>query len=226
MKRTYFLTLALAAALAGGCRGSEQAPAPAGSAPVGTSGAADVKGGDKDFVRDAAHTGMAEVEMGRLALQKSKDVNVKKFAQMMIDDHTKALDSLTALASRHHIGVPTQIDENHHDKAEEVGKKQGVEFDREYAEMMVDGHQDFVDMLESRVDKDTLASWKAKNVDPATGRLIEAKGEAITVIPEKSDDPVTFGLNEWAAKTYPVAFAHLEAAKALQKGATRRTTAP
>ena len=229
MKRTYFLTLVLAAALAGGCRGNDDkaAPPPAGSGPVGTSGAAaDVKSSDKDFVRDAAVANMAEVEMGRLALQRSTDDNVKKFAQMMIDDHTRGLNSLKDVASRHLIEMPTQVDEKHHEKAQELGKKQGLEFDREYADMMVDGHQAVVDMLGSRVDKDTVAAWKAKNIDPATGKLIEAKSEAITVVAEKDDNAVTFSLNEWAATTYPRSFAHLEAAKDMQKGVQRRTTTP
>ena len=228
MKRTYFLTLVLAAALAGGCRGRDnEGPPPAGSAPVGTSGeAADVKGADKDFVHDAAITGMAEIEIGRIALDHSRDVNVKKFAQMMIDDHTKAGEDLKTVATRHRIELPAQVDDDHRDKAEALGKKTGTEFDQDYADAMVDGHQAFVDKLESRVDKDTLAEWKSKNVDTATGKKMEGKAEAISIVPEKSDNPVTLSLNEWAAATYPTAFAHLQAAKDLQKGVKRRTTTP
>jgi len=230
MKRTYFLTLVLAAALAGGCRGSDRdqaAAPPDGSAPVGTSGAAgDVKGADRDFVRDAAIANMAEVEIGRLALQRSSDANVKEFAQMMIDDHTAASNALQSVASRNHIEMPTQVDDEHKEKAEQLGKKQMAEFDRDYADAMVDGHQAFVDKLESRVDKETLAAWKANHIDPATGKQNEAKGEAVAIVPEKDDNPITFSLNEWAATTYPVAFAHLQAAKDLQKGVKRRSTAP
>ncbi len=230
MKRTYFLTLVLAAALAGGCRGKDRdqaAAPPAGSAPVGTSGeAAGVKGADRDFVREAAITGMAEIDAARMALDRSSDANVKKFAQMMIDDHTKAGNDLQAVATSHHIDLPAQVDDDHREKAEELGKKNGMEFDRDYADAMVDGHQAFVDKLESRVDKDTLAEWKSKNVDPASGKKMEGKAEAISIVPEKSDNPVTLSLNEWAAATYPVAFAHLQAAKDLQKGVKRRTTTP
>ena len=85
--------------------------------------------------------------------------------------------------------------------------------------MMVDGHQAFIDKLESRIDKDTLSKWKAAQPDPTTGKSVETKGETLAVTAEKSDNPVTFRLNQWAADTYPVAFAHLQAAKDLQKGA-------
>ena len=232
MKRMCFLSIGLAAALTVGCSGDgdrNQAAKTAGSGAVGTSGEArpaDVSSADKDFVQDVAIGNMAEMELARLALQRAADANVKKFAQMMVDDHSKAGDRLKTVATQHRIEVPAQVDEKHKDQADKLGQKRAAEFDRDYADAMVDGHQDFMDKLESRIDKDTLAEWKTRNVDPATGRKVEAKGEAVTVVAEKSDNPVTLALNQWAAETYPVAFAHLQAALDLQKGMKRRTTTP
>ena len=228
MKRTCVLSLALAAALTVGCRGDDRgATTTGGTGAVGTSGAADrdVSGADKDFVKDAVITGMAEVDLGRLALDQASTPNVKKFAQMMIDDHTQAGEKMKSLAAQHHIEVPAQVDDTHKDLADKLAAKRGLDFDRDYADAMVDGHQNFIDKLEKRIDKDRLSEWKAKNYD-ASGKKIEVKGEAMTVTPEKSDNPVTFSLNEWAAATYPVAFAHLQAAKDLQKGLKRNTTTP
>jgi putative membrane protein len=144
----------------------------------------------------------------------------------MVTDHTKAGDELKQVAGRNHIEVPATVDDDHRDKAESLGKKRGMDFDRDYADAMVDGHQAFVDKLESRIDKDTVSRWKADNYDPATGKKIKAKGEAVVIAPEKDDNPITASLNEWAATTYPVAYAHLQAAKDLQKGLKRRTTTP
>jgi putative membrane protein len=230
MKKAYFLPVVLAAALAGGCQGKNRdqaAVSPAGSGAVGTSGeTADVSGADRDFVRDASIANLAEIDLGRMALDRAADANVKKFAQMMVDDHTKANRELQTVASRHHIEIPSQVDDKHRDKAEDLSKKQGADFDRAFADAMVDGHQDVVDKLESRIDKKNASDWKAKNYDPATGKKLEAKGEAMTILPEKSDNPVTMSINEWAATTYPVAYAHLQAAKDLQKGVQRRSTNP
>ena len=49
---------------------------------------------DSAFAMKAAQANMAEVELGKLALQKAMSDDVKKFAQMMVDDHSKALDEL------------------------------------------------------------------------------------------------------------------------------------
>ena len=229
MKRMCFLSLALAAALTIGCRGDDRSARttkPEAGAPVGTSGAADVSRGDQNFVKDAAIAGMAEIELGRMAEQKGMDSNVKKFGQMMVTDHTKAGDALKSIATENRIEIPATVDDDHRDKAEKLSAKTGADFDHDYADMMVDGHQNFINKLESRIDKDTLSKWKETHAEPATGKIVESKGETMTVTPEKSDNPVTFRLNQWAADTYPKAFAHLQAAKDMQKGLKRRTTTP
>ena len=111
-------------------------------------------------------------------------------------------------------------------KAQDLSKKQGLEFDKEYADTMVQGHEDFVDKLESRIDKDTLSKWKTEHDRPAgdTRAHSEAEVKAVAVTAEKSDDARTQALNQWAADTYPVAFAHLQAAKDLRDGLRKRST--
>jgi putative membrane protein len=226
MRRMGVMALALAATIAVGCNRSENRAAD--SPAVGTAGRADssVSMGDRDLVRDVAHMNMAEVELSRNALQRASDVNVKKFAQMMVDDHTKAGDSLKTIAAQHNIELPLQLDDKHRDLGEKLSTKQGLEFDKEYADAMVDGHQDFVNKLESRIDRDTLSKWKAE-YERRTGdakERAEAEVKAVAVTAEKSDNPVTQALNQWAADTYPVAFAHLQAAKDMRDGVRKRST--
>jgi putative membrane protein len=227
MKRFGLLSLAVASVVTCGChdaRNNNAANAPATGSAVGTSGTAtDVSRGDKDFVHDVAIANMAEIDLGQVASERGSTPEVKKFAQMMVDDHTAANDKLKAIATPRAIEVPAQLDDTHQDTRQKLEKKQALDFDRDYADMMVDGHQDFVDKLESRIDKSKLSDWKARQTD-ASGRKVETQADAIAITPEKSDDPVTMSINQWAADTYPTAFAHLEAAKVLQKGLKKRST--
>ena len=227
MRRMGVMAVALAAVMAVGCNRSDNKAA--GDSPaVGTAGRAEngVSAGDRDFVKDVANMNMAELELGRTALQRSNGADVKEFAQMMVTDHTTAGDKLKAFATQHQIEVPAQVDEKHRDLREKLAAKQAIEFDKDYADAMVDGHQDFVDKLESRIDKDTVSKWKAGRTTQhgAAKEHGEAKVEATAITAEKSDNPVTQGLNQWAAETYPVAYAHLEAAKALRDGVRKRST--
>ena len=229
MKNSAFLSMLLAAALTtacGGGRQQDQAATGGGSAAVGTSGAAatDVSSGDRDFVQEITASNMAEIELAKLALQQASDSNVKKFAQMMVDDHSKAGTRLQALASQHRIDMAAHSAAANDDHAKELAGKRGAEFDREYADTMVEAHEEFVNALEARIDKENLTKWKENHTNPATGK--QPKGEALTVVAEQSDHPVTQALNQWAAETYPVAFAHLQAARDLQKGTQRRGTTP
>jgi putative membrane protein len=224
MRRMGVMAMALTAAITVGCNRSENR---ANDTAVGTAGRDSSVGvGDRDFVRDVATMNMAEIELSRTAVQRASDANVKKFAQMMIDDHTGAGDKLKAFASRHNVELPAQIDDKHRDRGEKLREKQGLEFDKEYADAMVQDHQDLVDKLESRIDKDTLSKWKAdyerKTGDTAARTDAEVKAQAVTA--EKSDNPVTQSLNQWAAETYPVAFAHLQAAKDMRDGVRKKST--
>src|SRR5262249_20752291 len=176
MKRTWLVWIALSATVAFGCNRSEPATTSSDRGAIGTSGAADrnaVSSSDKDFVRDAAVANMAEIELGRLAAERAVNPDVKRFGQMMIDDHTKARDALKSTAAEHRIDVPTELDDKHSDLRDKLSKLQGADFDREYMDAMVDGHQDVADKLESRVDKTKLGEWKAQMSDQAAGRRVQ-----------------------------------------------------
>ena len=69
---------------------------------------------DRVFVHAAALGGMAEVELGKLAEQKSQNDAVKEFARRMVDDHGKANDRLIGLAKEDGIAVPKdKLDQEH-----------------------------------------------------------------------------------------------------------------
>jgi putative membrane protein len=227
MKRYGFLSFVLATALTIGCNSSNNrdvnASNPSTGGAVGTAGSDNVSNGDKDFVKDIATANIAEVELGRMALDKAVNPDVKKFAQMMVDDHTKANEELTTIASQDNIAVPSALDDKHNDLRDKLAKKTGADFDKDYIDAMVDGHKDVMDKLESRIDKDTLSKWKARSMDQS-GNKVDAKVEAEAVTPEKSDNAITMGLNSWAAKAYPVVSAHHDAAKKLQDTVKKRMT--
>ena len=216
MKRMWLASLAVAAILAAGCNKNDVSKTDT----AGTSGRAENAGmGDRDFVKDVTKMNAAEIDLSRLAVERGSSSDVKKFAQMMVDDHTGAGDKLRSVASQHQIETAAQIDDKHRDLRDKLASKQGLDFDKDYMDAMVDGHNDLLDKLESRIDKDTLSKFKASYVGKDT-----AKVEAVAVTAEKSDDPIKMAVNEWAAQTYPVAYAHREAAKALRDAVKKRTT--
>jgi putative membrane protein len=228
MKRIGLLPLALVAGLAIACadQGQVGESAVPGTEPaaVGTGGAerSDVSNDDRDFVRDLSIANMAEVELGKMAVANGANAEIKKFGQMMVDDHTKAGASLKSLATEHNIPVATELDVEHQSLRDKLAKLKGAAFDREYASAMVDGHEKVLEALEARIDTTNLADWKANATNRAAGKKVDVSGSVGAIQPEESDNAATMSINRWAADAYPVVYAHLENAKAtetaLQKG--------
>ena len=96
---------------------------------------------DKKFVKEAAAGGLAEVEMGKLAVQKSSDDAVKQFGQKMIDDHTKANEQLKEIASKQGITIPESLDSKQQSKVDKLSKLSGPAFDKAYVKDAVKDHE-------------------------------------------------------------------------------------
>jgi putative membrane protein len=220
MKPIGLMSLAFAVALTVGCgRGDVQKDSTtigdnSNAAAVGTSGEADR--GTKQFVQDLTEAGTAEVQLGQLATQRATAPDVKQFGQMMIQDHTKAGEELKLIAMTYNIPPETTLSEKHRELTDRLSKLRGAEFDREYINAMIDGHQEVIDKLQSRVDE-------KNRVGVATGQSAKDKN----VKPEPADSHVDASLNQWAADTLPVAKQHLEKANSIKDklDAGKNTTA-
>lgn len=113
-----------------------------------------------DFMKKSAQGGMAEVEMGKLAVQKATDPEVKKFGQMMVDDHGKANTELKSLAGNKSVTLPADLGshQGHFDKLKILA---GADFDKAYVSAMVDAHETDVEAFQSQADKSSDPDVKA-----------------------------------------------------------------
>lgn len=116
---------------------------------------------DVDDVIEIASGGMMEVELGKIALQKATSSKVKQFAQMMIDDHTKANDELKALASSKNIVLPETLIDKHQKTVNDVSEETGKKFDKKYMDTMVEDHKNDVDKFRKIADKANDSDIKA-----------------------------------------------------------------
>jgi putative membrane protein len=100
----------------------------------------------REFVTQASAGGQAEVELGKLALQKSQAPEVRAFAQKMVDDHGKANAELASLARAKGMQLSGPNDEQRA-AMEELRKKSGKDFDAAYAAAMSKDHDEDVSMF-------------------------------------------------------------------------------
>lgn len=104
------------------------------------------------FWMEAAQGGMTEVELSNLALQKSQSEEVKTFAQMMVDDHTKANEELKMLAQNKNVTLPTEMNAKQMAMKDKLNGLSGDAFDREYMKMMVKDHDKTVKLFQKQAD--------------------------------------------------------------------------
>jgi putative membrane protein len=125
------------------------------------------KGSDETFVMKAAHAGMEEVELGKLAVEKASSDEVKKFGQRMVDDHSKANEELKTLAQNKKITLPTDVDAKEKALHDRLMKLSGPDFDRAYLRAMLTDHREdvaeFRKEAKSGNDPDVKA-WAAKTL--------------------------------------------------------------
>jgi putative membrane protein len=155
---------------------------------VGTVGADN----NREFLTKAMDANMAEIELGRLAQEKGANAEVKRFAQMMVTDHSKSLDMLKPIATRQGTPMVAQLDDQHRDLRDRLARLSGAEFDREYMRAMVDGHEQMVDLLQTRANED---------------RFGDNKG---TATPERTEDAMAMEINRFAATALTTTRHHLD----------------
>jgi putative membrane protein len=105
---------------------------------------------DQKFALEAAMGGMAEVEMGRLAVQHGSSAAVKQFGQRMVDDHSQANSELMQLASTKGITLPTGLDAKHQSEIAKMSQLSGAAFDRAYSKEMVKDHEKDVALFQKQ----------------------------------------------------------------------------
>jgi putative membrane protein len=101
------------------------------------------------FVSKAAQDGMTEVELGKVALDKSKDAKVREFAQRMVTDHGKANRELASIAKQKGIEAPKKLDTEHQDMVKKLSSQSGEAFDVEYSHHMNMDHTKAIELFEA-----------------------------------------------------------------------------
>lgn len=120
----------------------------------------------KEFVGAAARGGMAEIELSKYASSKTQNAEVKKFADMMVKDHTAANDELKSLAAKKNFTLPADLG-RHSDDLNDLRKTELSDLDKDYVDQMVEDHEDVVTLFQRQADQGQdadLKAWAAKTL--------------------------------------------------------------
>ncbi len=114
-----------------------------------------------DFLVKAANGGMAEVKLAQIAKDKATDTAIQHFADMMIADHSAANEKVKAFAAERNVSLPSVPGEDEQKKADELSKKTGKDFNKEYVSTMIKGHEETLSMFKKASASVTDGAVKA-----------------------------------------------------------------
>jgi putative membrane protein len=105
----------------------------------------------QDFVTTAGQANMFEIQSSQAAVEKAQSADIKKFAQRMIADHTKAGKAMEAVVAKSggKLQAPTDVNADQKSTLDMLNSASGADFDKQYVSAQVKAHDDAVSLFSS-----------------------------------------------------------------------------
>ena len=112
---------------------------------------------DDQVLRKLHHVNQEEIQAGQLAQQKGTTRDVKDYGATLVRDHTKGDQDVKTLASKMTVDLEAMKNDARHqqkqqvmqNKMDQLQKMSGKDFDRGFAQMMVNGHREAIEMVKT-----------------------------------------------------------------------------
>jgi len=102
---------------------------------------------EQDFMMKATQANLVEIDTARSATQKSDNIDVREYANMIQSDHTGALANLADLMKDKNLPQPNTLPTDAKENIARMNGLTGPEFDREFVNLMVADHEKAVEMF-------------------------------------------------------------------------------
>lgn len=135
---------------------------------------------NQEFVSRAASSNTFEIEAGELAVEQGTDDRVVEYGEHMVVDHGAAGAELEALAMAKDWNVPDGLMEREQEMLDELRMLEGAAFDQLFAQMMVQSHEEAVELFERAsgpqgVADNELREWAAEKLPTLRAHLEDAQ---------------------------------------------------
>nr|QBM04651.1 DUF4142 domain-containing protein [uncultured bacterium] len=154
---------------------------------VGAADTKDAQDASEEFVKKASMAGLFEIEAAEVALDRSRNADVRAIAEKMIQDHKRSSDKLRNLLTQEKLRFrfSMTLDEAHAEKVRKLKEVKAEGFDKEYLSMQENAHEDTIDVFETFLSaKDTHPALRTYAED--TLPTLKMHHERIDGVEEKS----------------------------------------
>jgi putative membrane protein len=147
MKKTLFALAAVALAVVGG-----------GAARAQTDTVSDQ---DKTFLKGQQETNIAEVALGKVAIERATTETVRELARSLMADHQQVMELNKALATKLGLPVPEEPSAEQQATGDKIKAQTGAAFDAAYVAAQVEGHTKSVGKAEQEISSGSHPEVKA-----------------------------------------------------------------
>jgi putative membrane protein len=147
MRRTLFIFAAVVLAVAGGGAARAQSET--------------VSDQDKTFLKGQQETNIAEVALGKVAMERATTDTVRELASMLLSDHQQVMERNRALAAKLGLPNPEQPSAEQQATGEKVKAQTGAAFDAAYVAAQVEGHTKSVSKAQQEISSGSHPDVKA-----------------------------------------------------------------
>lgn len=111
---------------------------------------------DSSFVEKAAASSIEKTTLSKMALQKSENKKLKKFAQKVLDNSSATMAKLQTAASENRLSAPTQLSADQKNMIAQIQQLNGADFDQAYADIIQKSQDSTVALYDNAVGEGTL----------------------------------------------------------------------
>jgi putative membrane protein len=108
---------------------------------------------ERKFLSKAAQSGMAEVQLGKLALDKASSEAVKRIGETLVEHHSSANGEVQQIAAAAGVTLPHEAGGKHKSAVKRLSKLSGEEFDREFLRYQLRHHREDLRQFEEAATK-------------------------------------------------------------------------
>lgn len=128
-----------------------------------------------DFVTKAAMSDMLEIESAKVALARTKNAAIRKFADKMVAEHTATTAKVKEIVAKDELAAPPEaLDADHRKMLDDVKSASAADFDRAYLDQQTKAHSDALSLMRSYAnggDNADLKAFAAATAPKVSGHL-------------------------------------------------------
>lgn len=106
---------------------------------------------DELFITAATEGNLYEIQSSELALERASSEDVRSYAQMIVEDHTRLAEAMAQVASELGVTLPTELGAAQQLMIAHLSSSEGAAFDQAYLMQQVMSHQMEISLFEIAV---------------------------------------------------------------------------